>query len=206
MIITNITVQKDSSRINLYVDGEFYLGLPAEAITEYKLNKGKELDEETANQIKSYAEFDKVKFAALNYLSYRQRSIFEMEEYLHKKDFNNGSIAFVVSWLKESDYLNDERFAESYVLEKIRLNNLGAYRLKIELKQKGIADEIISEVLSEQKLDLDDLTALVKRKYSAILTDDRNTQYRKIGGYLQRKGYSYDVVKKIIERLGNGEE
>ena len=206
MIITNITVQKDSSRINLYVDGEFYLGLPAEAITEYKLNKGKELDEETANQIKSYAEFDKVKFAALNYLSYRQRSIFEMEEYLHKKDFNNGSIAFVVSWLKESDYLNDERFAESYVLEKTRLNNLGAYRLKIELKQKGIADEIISEVLSEQKLDLDDLTALVKRKYSAILTDDRNTQYRKIGGYLQRKGYSYDVVKKIIERLGNGEE
>jgi regulatory protein len=206
MIITNITVQKDSSRINLYVDGEFYLGLPVEAIIEYKLKKGKELDEETANKIKGYAEFDKVKFAALNYLSYRQRSIFEMEEYLLKKDFDNDSVASVISWLKESDYLNDERFAESYVLEKTRLNNLGAYRLKIELKQKGITDEIISEVLTDHKIDLNELTALVRRKYSAVLSEDRNTQYRKIGGYLQRKGYSYDVVKKIIERLSNGEQ
>lgn len=206
MKITKITVQKDSSRVNLYVDGEFYLGLPEEAITEFKLKKDKELDQETAQRLKCYDEIHRAKSAAYRFLSYRQRSVSEMETLLSRKGFEQQSISEVIENLLESGYLNDENFAKAYVDDKTRFNSLGAYRLKAELRVKGIDEELIRDTLSDIEPDIDHLVELVRRKYSGILAEDKNTIMRKVGGYLQRRGYGYEVIRKVLESLSSGEE
>lgn len=206
MKVTALTAQKNSERINLYADGEFLMGLPLEAILEFKLKKGSDLDEETIKQLKRFGELDKVKSSALNYLSYRQRTVHEIKNYLLRKEFDESLIDKAISQLLEVGYLDDEKFASSYIDEKTRINSLGSQRLKYELRKKGIEDEIINNALSEVEPDLDELESLVRRKYSKVLSEDKNTQFRKIGGYLQRKGYGYDVIKKVLEKLNLGED
>lgn len=206
MKITKISTQKDSSRINLYVDDEFYLGLPAEAIIEFKLKKDMELDPETAQRLRCYDELQRAKSSAYRYLSYRQRTVREMIDYLTRKGFEQQSISNVIELLKESGFLNDESFAKAYVDDKTRLNDLGAYRLKAELRKKGIGEELIKETLSDLEPDIDHLVELIQRKYSSSLTCDKNSTMRKAAGFLQRKGYGYEVIKKVLEKLGSGEE
>ncbi|HCO19043.1 MAG TPA: hypothetical protein DIT39_05485 [Tissierellales bacterium] len=206
MKITKISTQKDSSRINLYVDGEFYLGLPSEAIIEFKLKKDMELDHETAQRLQCYDELQRTKSSAYKYLSYRQRTVSEMMDYLARKGFEQQSISNVIELLKESGFLNDESFARAYVDDKTRLNDLGAYRLKAELRKKGIDKDLIKETLSDLEPDIEHLVELVQKKYSNSLTGDENSTMRKAAGFLQRKGYGYDVIKKVLEKLGSVEE
>ncbi|MDY0257718.1 RecX family transcriptional regulator [Gudongella oleilytica] len=206
MKITKISPQKDSSRINLYVDGEFYLGLPSEAIIEFKLKKDMELDHETAQRLQCYDELQRTKSSAYKYLSYRQRTVSEMMDYLARKGFEQQSISNVIELLKESGFLNDESFARAYVDDKTRLNDLGAYRLKAELRKKGIDKDLIKETLSDLEPDIEHLVELVQKKYSNSLTGDENSTMRKAAGFLQRKGYGYDVIKKVLEKLGSVEE
>jgi len=206
MKITKISTQKDSSRINLYVNDEFYLGLPAEAIIEFKLKKDMELDPETAQRLRCYDELQRAKSSAYRYLSYRQRTVREMIDYLTRKGFEQQSISNVIELLKESGFLNDESFAKAYVDDKTRLNDLGAYRLKAELRKKGIGEELIKETLSDLEPDIEHLVELIQRKYSSSLTGDKNSTMRKAAGFLQRKGYGYEVIKKVLEKLGSGEE
>ncbi|WP_128425767.1 regulatory protein RecX [Gudongella oleilytica] len=206
MKITKISTQKDSSRINLYVDGEFYLGLPSEAIIEFKLKKDMELDHETAQRLQCYDELQRTKSSAYKYLSYRQRTVSEMMDYLARKGFEQQSISNVIELLKESGFLNDESFARAYVDDKTRLNDLGAYRLKAELRKKGIDEDLIKETLSDLEPDIEHLVELVQKKYSNSLTGDENSTMRKAAGFLQRKGYGYDVIKKVLEKLGSVEE
>jgi len=206
MKITKISTQKDSSRINLYVNDEFYLGLPAEAIIEFKLKKDMELDPETAQRLRCYDELQRAKSSAYRYLSYRQRTVREMIDYLTRKGFEQQSISNVIELLKESGFLNDESFAKAYVDDKTRLNDLGAYRLKAELRKKGIGEELIKETLSDLEPDIEHLVELIQRKYSSSLTGDKNSTMLDAAAFLQRKGYGYEVIKKVLEKLGSGEE
>lgn len=206
MKITSIDIQKNSSRVNLFVDGKFYMGVPVDAILEFKLKKGMELDQNTMDRLRRFDEHQRTKFSAYKYLSYRQRSVNEMKKYLLSKGYGPAIISDVVSHLMELGYLNDFDFAKSFVDDKSRLNYLGEYRLKYELRKKGIEDSIITDVLSEIEPDIEELTELIRKKYSKILSEDMAAAYRKIGGFLQRKGYGYDVVKRVLEGLRLEEE
>jgi regulatory protein len=129
-----------------------------------------------------------------------------MMDYLARKGFEQQSISNVIELLKESGFLNDESFARAYVDDKTRLNDLGAYRLKAELRKKGIDEDLIKETLSDLEPDIEHLVELVQKKYSNSLTGDENSTMRKAAGFLQRKGYGYDVIKKVLEKLGSVEE
>ncbi len=203
--ITSIEIQKDKSRINLYLDGKFSMGLPVDAIVEFNLSKGKFIDSSTLNSLKSYNDKSKVKQSAINYLSYRQRSVKEIRTHLLSKDFNSDLVEIVIDDLINSGYLDDRKFAEMYVDEKTRLNNLGSVRIKYELRQKGIDEDIIEVSLDKAETDYDGLAEIVIKKYPKDKSKDRQTWFRKVAGFLQRKGYNYDSVKKIVDIIENGE-
>ena len=67
---------------------------------------------------------------------------------------------------------------------------------------KGIDDDIIETVLVEDKDDeYERALEIATKKHSSYKDDDRNKIYRKLGGFLQRKGYSFDIVSKILKEL-----
>lgn len=206
MLITKISIQKDISRCNIFLDGDFAFGVDYSIKEKFDLYKGKSLDQETIQVLKDQDNIKKAKNKAFNYLSYRQRTSKEMRKYLESKDFNNHTVENTISQLLNEGYLDDYKFAETFLFEKSALKGYGPYRIKYELHNKGIDNNIIEGVLGLYEEDTEELTKLVLSKYKNIISEDKDVIYRKVGGFLQRKGHSYDTIKKIINNISIGDD
>src|SRR5690606_13233254 len=139
---------------------------------------------------------------ALKLLSYRARSEKEVYIALKRKGFEENYINDAINYCKENNYLDDFSFAESFVRDKINLSKLGTERIRYELKLKGISKEIINRVL---KIDKDEQFEIAMeigaKRLKLYKNDSKDAIYRKLSGFLQRKGYSYDIISKVLNEL-----
>lgn len=140
---------------------------------------------------------------ALYLIELRDRSVGEVKEKMQRKGFDKKMITEVISFLTDKNFLNDERFAERFFKEKQELQHWGEYRIKLELKKKYISEEIIKEIF-DNKSDESELSAA---REAANLWRRKNKNcpkekiYSRLGGFLSRRGFSYDVVKEILEEI-----
>ena len=189
--ITSITPQKKAkNRFSIHVDGKFVMGIDETLLTRHNLNVGDELS--TSLQ-KALEEEDRTEMAyngLLNYISYRERCESEVRDWLFRKGFPDLREE-LIQRLKDRNYLNDARFAEMFVRDRVNLKQWGPIRLRQELAKKRIARDIIDiaiESISED-VDFHALAAdLAARKLKSI---DKPTlkDKKRIWAYLQRRGY-----------------
>lgn len=202
MKITDITPQKDNDRVNIFIDGNFAFGLSIEIAYKYNLEIDMEIDKNYIDDVLKVEEQNKANNYAIKLLSYRWRSEKEIRDKMNEKDYEVDVIDTTINYLYDQNLLNDKRFAETFVRDKINFNKWGSYRIKQELYMKGISNNIIDEILEEYcDSEYDMAMTLANKKISSYKNDDRNSVYRKLGGFLQRKGYSYDVVSKVLKEL-----
>lgn len=203
-IITALQVQKrDKQRVNVYIDGEFAFGLSL--IEAARLRKGQALSETEINALRNEDEIQRAVDSAANFLSYRPRSVQEVRRNLTDKELPAEVVEAAVSRLTTMGYLNDEAFARYWVQNRDEFKPLSQRALRQELRQKGVADAVISEALAEQ-----DEFALAHKAASGQLRKLRGRTTRefktKLGAFLQRRGFMYstiqDVVARFIEELG----
>lgn len=201
MIITKIEPQKRKDRVNIYIDGEFAFGIMEEIQYKYNLSEGMKIDKKYIDEVLMEEEQSKANDQALRFLSYRQRSEKEIIDKLKEKGFQEKIIENTLIYLREYKLVDDLEFAKAFMNDKIYLNKFGPERIKHELFKKGISQEIIQEVLDEDEDEYHRGLELAKKKLPSYRKDDRNGKYRKLGGFLQRKGYSYDCIYKILREL-----
>lgn len=144
------------------------------------------------------------------YLTIRNRSEKEIRDYLAKKKADPDIIDAIVAKLYEQKFLNDEAFARSWVRSRAMFRPRGKRMLQIELAQKGIAKDIIQQVLEEEQEDVpDELTQaknLIGKRVARLKEQPRQEIYTKVGAFLARRGYGWDVIKKAIDETLAGEE
>lgn len=147
--------------------------------------------------------YEKYLNLAYYYLSIRNRSEKEIRDYLIRKKAPDEAIEKIVASLKEKKFLNDEVFARSWILSRARLKPKGKALLKIELRQKGVAQEVIEKVLVEVQEEIPDeleqAKSLIVKRMERLKDAPRDQVYSKVGGFLARRGFSWDVVKKAID-------
>jgi regulatory protein len=140
---------------------------------------------------------------SFRYLTIRNRSEKEIRDYLTKKNAASEIIEKIVDFLTEKKFLNDETFARSWILSRARLKPKGKMLLQIELRQKGINDELIKKVLSEVQEEIPDeleqAKNLILRRMEKVRDLPRQEIYQKVGGFLSRRGFSWEVTKKAID-------
>lgn len=144
---------------------------------------------------------------AYRYLSFRPRSIIEVEKYLQKKApkylFTPGEIAAALEILKDRGYLNDLEFIKSFVNSRNSLKPKSKKVLEMELRKLGISQMDIDSFFSENSIDEDELAqkALKKKMKSLSLIPEEKKRFIKAISFLQRRGFSYDVAKKVYLQL-----
>lgn len=150
------------------------------------------------------------KYLALlyRYLTIRNRSEKEIRDYLVKKKAEPQVIKSLVKLLYEQKFLNDEDFARSWVRSRARFRPRGKRVLAMELQQKGIEKELITKVLAEEDEELpDELTqakSLIVKRIEKVRDLPRQEIYQKVGAFLARRGYGWDVIKKAIDESLKG--
>lgn len=100
----------------------------------------------------------------------------------------------IVSRLADRGYLDDRRFAEFWVENRFVKKGVSRKRLRMELAKKGVAKEIIDEVLDVRD-DEEELRKMIARKWAKY--DDK----QKLMAYLCRQGFSYDLVRNVIDEM-----
>jgi len=197
--VTALKSQKrNPQRVNVFLDGEFAFGLSR--IATAWLQIGQEL---SANNIRELQAADQQETAyqkALHFLSYRPRSENEVRKNLRKHNISDEAIPDVLDRLRQNGLVDDVQFAQTWVENRSEFRPRGQWKLRIELRQKGIGDDIIEEIL--QGLDDDELAyrAALKqlRKYRGL---ERADYRRKMSAFLARRGFGYGVAAPVVERV-----
>ncbi|HUD44057.1 MAG TPA: RecX family transcriptional regulator [Patescibacteria group bacterium] len=159
--------------------------------------------------------YERYLLSAYRFLNYRLRSEKEVRDNLLKKKASPEVIEKIISKLKEQRFLNDETFARMWVESRSRTKPRSHYLLKLELRQKGINDEIIEKILnneqrakskdeiffSEKEIpsDIELAKSLVEKKIKKYKGLQRQEIYQKLGGVLGRKGFSWCIIKRCID-------
>ena len=197
--ITKIEQQKKKkNRVNIYIDGEFALGLYKDTVIKFHLYENKEMTSVELSSIKEFEDFTDAKEKVLNFISYRDRSRKEIEDYLSNKKIRQEISNKVLEDLKSAGLIDDRKFAVSWVENRNKINPKGNFALKIELQEKGIEDDEIEKLLEniDERENARKVLKKAVEKYGR-----KKSAKRKILEYLSRRGFSINTSIKILEEF-----
>jgi len=139
---------------------------------------------------------DALKARALRLLSGREHSRAELTRKLAGAG-ESEAIEALLDRLEEVDLLSDARFAQSYI--RSRQARLGNQRLRLELKQRGVAEHLIDAALQESIEGDDDARArqVWQKKFGTPPTDAR--EWAKQARFLQGRGFAADIIHRILK-------
>lgn len=198
--ITALKLQKrNRHRVNVYLDGEFAFGLSR--IVAAWLEVGQELSEEKAAQLQAEDTLEVGYQRALKYIGYRMRSVAEVQDKLIDYGFAEEEIVGVVERLRRNGFIDDERFAEAWIENRVEFRPRSHRALSFELRQKGVPDDVIDETL-EKTISDEELAYLAATKQSRKYKDLEWPDFRrKMGAYLARRGFTYNIIAPAMDRV-----
>lgn len=205
--ITAIKPQvRDAERVSVFLDGTFAFGLGAQLALDEGLSTGDELTAARVAALRAADDVGKATNAALALLARRPRSLREVRDRLRLKDYGPATIEAAVAKLEGWNYVDDADFARYWVENRAAHKPRGRRLLEQELRQKGIDREVVREAIDAT--DLDERAAAVEvgraklRSYAGLAPA---VAHRRLGAYLARRGFGYDVVRPALdELLGEG--
>ncbi|MDD4877077.1 MAG: RecX family transcriptional regulator [Dehalococcoidales bacterium] len=199
--ITALSIGKGKNkRVNVFLDNRFAFSLEAEVALKESLQIGQQLSGEQIKILTKADQYYRCLNAATNYLSYRPRSELELRKRLQQRGFNDISIETTINKLKEQGLVDDQAFAQFWKENRDLFNQRSQWLIKMELKQKGIADYIIEQV-TDTIDDEDSAYRAAQNKCRSLPLFDYQNFRRRLGEYLKRRGFSYIVINKTIEQL-----
>lgn len=192
--------KRKKRRVNIFLDDKFAFSLEPGVALKEGLKVGQELSEGDIEALTGAELSQRCLNAALRYLAYRPRSESELEERLQRRGFESDTIEATLANLKEQKLVNDLAFAQFWKENRQFFSPRSQWLLRHELKQKGVAAEVIDKVLA----DLDE----AESAYQAAITKARSLPVadydgfrRRLGEYLKRRGFGYGVIKDTLKKV-----
>jgi regulatory protein len=200
--ITAIHAQKKNpNRLNIHLDGEFAFGLSR--IVAAWLSVGQELSDDKITSLLAEDGREEAFQQAMLFLSYRPRSSDEVRKNLRKHEVPEQVIDETMERLTRAGLINDQAFANTWVENRSAFRPRGKRALALELKQKGLPDEVIRATLDED-IDENALALQAAQKYSRRLDHlDWDSFRRKLIAFLARRGFSYSVSAPVVAQVWN---
>ena len=219
--VTLVEYQKTNpDRVNVFIEDEYAFSLAAILTAERRLKAGTYLTKEEVAELQSADLYNKGLAAALQQLAMRPRSEAEIKTYLRKRypDSTSETIDRVVERLRELNYLNDASFAQFWVENRSAFAPRGRNLLKQELMKKRVPRDIIEAVIqahleaqqeeADETGENDGVTVeesqaldMARKKAHSYAAEDWPGFYRKLGGFLLRRGYDYGITGRVTKQV-----
>ena len=136
---------------------------------------------------------------SFKYLSFRARSEKEVRDYLSKKEIPEIIINQTIQKLQDMKYLDDDEFTTWWIEQRQGPRPKSKLFIKLELKQKGIADTIIEKHLNNSQNDLETAKKLFTKKQRTFERYTGDTYKQKVSQFLARRGFSWDIIKEVLK-------
>jgi regulatory protein len=197
--ITAVRIQqRNPKRANVFIEGQFAFGLAA--IEAAKLSKGQYLSDKDIAALQGLDEEERAYEQALGFLSYRPRSKAETLRRLGQKGFSEPACEAAVYRLSRAGLLDDEAFARYWIRNREQFKPRGQYALRYELGQKGVASNIIDALVQEVD-ETENAYRAAMQRFGRWKHLEPHTLRRKLSDYLRRRGFGYDAIQWVWERI-----
>lgn len=193
--------QHDPERLNLYLDGDFALGLSRLVVAAHHLTVGRVLEAAEIEDLQQDDAVERAHNAALNFLSFRPRSRRELEDYFRRKKVPPETVGAVVERLERVGLLDDREFARFWVENRQTFRPRGSRALRVEMRQKGLAGEIIDDTLATITDEEVPAYEAARKKLRSVQGLEEREFFRKLVSFLQRRGFPYEVAATVTRRL-----
>lgn len=183
----------------MYLDGKFGFGLDLETFTKFHLKIDQQLSDQEIEKIVEKAEFQKTSDKLLRFATLRPRSKKEIDTWLKKHKIHESLHDKLFNKLKRLELIDDKKFAEWWVGQRLHFKLKSKRELIAELRVKGIGKDTINNLLNKVNVD--------ERGSAQKLLKKRQYKWERLSGfearkkkseYLARKGFGWDVIKKVV--------
>ncbi len=181
--------------MSIFVDGKYSFSLSLDELLNEKLKNNDELDESRLARLKKISSDGKLRMRAMEWVLNRPRSVREFQDYLRRKKTDPELSHRLTEEFLQKNYLNEESFA-GWLAEFRSRSGKSNRAIRAELFKKGIPNEIIEAVLSEETISEEE------RIKQIIAKKIKLTRYRsdpqKLMRYLASQGFSYSLIKESL--------
>ncbi|WP_340152735.1 regulatory protein RecX [uncultured Marivirga sp.] len=137
------------------------------------------------------------------YCATQDRTQQQVRDKLYDWGLYGDEVEEVIAWLISEDFINEERFAQSYVRGHFRLKKWGRIKIKQGLEQKKISEYCIKVGMKEIDVEeyQDTIFKLLEKKWKTIKDSNQYIKKQKVVRYLLQKGFESDLVWSEIDNL-----
>ena len=137
---------------------------------------------------------------ALDYLAKREYSYYELGQKLKAFAEETDDISALLEDFKERGWLSDARFTEQIV--HARQAKFGSAKIAHELREKGVADELIADALGQVKdSELENAREVWRKKFKQ--GPQNREEWAKHARFMQSRGFGFEIIKKVLNTESN---
>ena len=146
---------------------------------------------------------DQVLDKMAKYCAYQERCVKDVSDKLKTFDIPQAEKDKIFDYLLDNRFVNDERFAKSFVRGKINQSGWGLNKIRFHLVQKGIAKEIIDEALeqTDEEVYRQRLIDILRVKAKSVKAETEFEKKRKLAAFAMQKGFEGPLVWEVLKEL-----
>ncbi len=139
----------------------------------------------------------KIRIAAMDLLTGREYSRAELATKLNKKFDNHSAIEQVLVQISDEGLQSDKRFAEAFIRSRLYRGH-GLARLRQDIRQKGIADDLVAQALEDADINWFELAKdVAQRKFGDRQAADQREKAKRMR-FMQYRGFNYEQIKYAL--------
>lgn len=195
-------IKKTGSKYKIIFDDDSVLKTYDDVIINNGLLYNKNIDSDVLNKLNIDTNYYDIYYKTVNYITKKLRSEKEINLFIDKNNVNEKDKREVINKLKEIGLINDNNFARAYISDRINLSNDGPYKIKKELLEHNISEEIIDEHIF--KIDSNFLEEKLRKLVMKKVTNTKYSGYvlkQKIINDFGNLGYSKEMISEIFDKL-----
>ncbi len=209
MQITKLVQSKKQNLVQIFIDEEFAASINKNTLVKFQLHQGLVITHDLWLEILNKDLFVKLYYAAIKQIASRPRTLREMQTYLKSKikkllleeNMQDKILDDIINKLIDEKYLDDSQFAKWLIDNRLSFKGKGRAELEAELYAKGVAREVINDVLSNQDFSSIEVEIIkkdaLKKFHVTNMPKDRKLAL-KISSYFLRRGFGYDKIKAAL--------
>lgn len=209
MRIGSIEKQRKGNKFKVLFDEGTELLLSKEVIIDFGLRRNDDISAEIFSELRNSQSYRDAYLAAARLLNYRLRTRSELDGRLMQKGFERDTVDKVIRKLSDIGLIDDSRFADAFVASKIASKPVGKRELARGLREKGVGRETAAAAVS---LVSDDETQLrlaldaASTRMRSLARFEPVKQREKLSAFLARRGFDWDVIKKVTQAMLKGDK
>lgn len=195
----------DPARVSIRVNKQPIGRILIETKARHRLEVGTSWTQELFDELREELDRGNAYRAAVRILAKRAKSSGELRRKLREYKYETDAIEWSIERLIDLGVLNDEEYARMVVRSQLSRKPAGRRLLSGKLREKGIEQSIADRVLDNMLEDRDALADARKLAQQAArsISDrhDREVRVRRITGRLARRGFDFDVIRRVMDEL-----